>query len=162
VQEVLARWPPWYWLLVLYTRGRGIGALRRYHTVYAPWIAQSVPTISSPRQQGWVLGARIRYLLPPILWILGAAGLFAGVWWIRPFVAFGHLVPVRRQFRDFAVGMAEGRKAAKLAAAAEYVRGRATPRPFDQAIAAIVVSVTCFLPFVATLYSLWAFSDDGS
>lgn len=155
MQDFFARWPPWYWVLVLYTLGRGIGALRRYQKVYAPWIAQAASTISSPRQQGWVFGARIRRLLPPFLWILGAACLLTGVWWMRALVALGHLFPMRTEFRDFAVGMAEGRKAAELAAAAEYVRGRATPRPLDHVLAAIVVTVTCFLPFAATLYSLW-------
>jgi hypothetical protein len=87
--------------------------------------------------------------------MLGAAGLVVGIWWIRALIGVGYLLPIRQHYREFAVGLATGRKSAELAAAMEYVQGRATPRPLDFALAGIFVIITSILPAAAALYSIW-------
>ena len=155
MHDLLVRWPFWYWALVIYTGYRGISALREYQKVFAPWIADAASKASSPREHGWVFGARARHLLPAILWTLGAAGLVIGLWWMRVLVGLAYLLPIRQHYRGFATGAATGRKSAELAAAIEYVQGRATPRPLDFTLAAIFVTATCLLPAAAALYSTW-------
>ena len=77
---------------------------------------------------GIFLGSGVGVLLGwmPASWLLVAA--------------FASLAP--REFRDFAVGVAEGVKSTQLAASVEYVRGRARPGVAAFALAALYIAVT--------------------
>jgi len=57
-------------------------------------------------------------------------------------------------FRDYAVGFAEGRRAASLAAAPEYVRGRIAPTRADFAASALNTFVTRIVPLVVLVYAI--------
>ena len=153
--DLVARWPLWYWLLALYTAYQGVSAWRYYHRTIAPALAEAAASATSPLERGKVDGMRIRSLAPVLLWFLGAIGLAWGGTWLRVLVALAYAIPTPGAFRSYAYGAATGRKAAQLAAAPEYVMGRATPATADYAMAVVYIAYRRVIPFIATVYAIW-------
>ena len=83
-----------------------------------------------------------------ILYVGGGLAVLAGVPGVRWLLATDLLRVAWREIQQNARAAAEGRKAAELASAWEYVRGRAAPSLADYVIATIVASPTNILPAI--------------
>ncbi len=151
---LIAQWPWWYLLLVVYCFYLGIDPVRCYWRS-RPALRTAAAQASTPHERGRVAGYRARLLMPAIGWPMAALGLLWGPLWIRCGVAVAFVASARSSFRDFAVGFAEGRKAVELAASPEYVRGRARPARAALAAAAVYVALRHGVPLVALVYSIW-------
>src|SRR5258705_11817321 len=139
--EVFGRWPLWYWLLVAYTTVLGIrGAWDYAHLTHALRDAelQARDDLERSRLRGQRAGAGFRVGS----WLVGSLLLLTGWNWVRVLVAIAYARSAIKTFRQYATGFAEGRKAASLAAAPEYVSGRVAPRMPDHFAAGLFVVVT--------------------
>lgn len=151
--EYFGRWPLWYWLLVGYTAALSIGAMRRNaRRERAP--VRPEPSSNDDRERARRQGERVGRIVGSASWLVGALLLLPGWNWARAVVAIAYARSASRGFHDFAVGFAEGRKSASLAAAPEYVRGRVPPQATDYVAAALQVGVARGIPLVAVLYAI--------
>ena len=158
--EVLARWPVWYWLLAAYTASLSVGALRHY--------ARAASALREAERQAADEGARSRLQgqraggwARAASWLVAGLLLLTGWDWIRIIVAAAYARSAFTSVRAYATGFAEGRKAASLAAAPEYVSGRVAPRTPDYLVAGLFVAATRGLPLAALLYAIVRLPDDG-
>jgi hypothetical protein len=158
--EQIATWPAWYWLLAAYTASLSVGTLRQYARAasalreaerHAPDEAAR-SRLRGQRAGGWARAAA---------WLAAGLLLLTGWDWIRIIVAAAYARSAFTSIRAYATGFAEGRKAASLAAAPEYVSGRAAPRAPDYLAAGLFVAATRGLPLAALLYAIVRLPDDG-
>jgi len=145
--------PYWYLVLVAYTAMLGVRALREQSKIAAQLRASEKAT-ADPRARGELAGRRFAGWTQALGWILAAGLLLTGRSWAIGIVAIAYLMSARRAYAQFALGFAEGLKASELAAAPEYVRGRAIPGARERAAALIYVSVTRLVPAGALLVAL--------
>lgn len=145
--------PYWYLLLVVYTAVLGVRALRDQRRIAAELRALERATVD-PRARGELAGRRVAGWTQSLGWLLAAGLLLTGRAWAITIVAIAYAASARRAYAGFARGFAEGMKAAELAAAPEYVRGRATPGRRDRTAALIYVSITRLVPLGALLVAL--------
>ena len=148
------QWPIWYLALAAYCGYLGFAAFRHFRTL-KPHIHSARAAATTPRDRGQVAGYQLRNLFPVVAWPIAALGLLTGANLVRAVLIITFAWSVRAGFRDYALGLATGRKAAHLAAAPEYVAGRVQPSRADYAIAVVYFGVTCFLPIVGLLYAIW-------
>ena len=150
--DLVVRWPFWYVALVGYCLYLGVAAIREFARA-TPDMARAREAATTPHARGHLAGYRASQVTRAVFWVLGAAGLLAGWAWVRPVLAIGMLLPVRRIFRDYATGFAVGRKAGELAAAPEYVQGRTAPDSIALTASAAYVTLTRLLPLAGLVYS---------
>ena len=143
--ENVGNWPLWYWFLAAYTAALSIPRVRVYARQLGPLraAARSAP---SDLERGRVRGQQVGGGLRAISWLVGGLLLVGGWDWARLAVAIAYARSTMTSFRDYATGFAEGRKAASLAAAPEYVRGRVSPRAPDYFAATLFAGLTRVLP----------------
>ena len=151
---LITQWPAWYLVLVAYCIYLGVAAFRHYRAV-RPQIDAAKAAATTPNERGQADGFRMRSLFPVFAWPIAGLALLTGANWVRAVVMIAFAWSARSGFRDYALGVATGRKAAALAAAPEYVAGRTQARPADYAIAILYFGVTCMLPMAALLYAIW-------
>ena len=147
---LLTRWPAWYQVLVGYTAAMGVWAVREASRRVAR-IAQASPSSAAPYDKGQLAGQRAATWIRALPWFVGAVLLLSGQRWALTLVAVGYALSARRAYGAFAQGFAEGRKSAELAAAPEYVAGRAIPDRMAFFLAGVFVALTRLLPLGATL-----------
>jgi len=148
------QWPAWYLVLAAYCVYQGVSAFRHFRTL-KPHIDSARAGATTPHERGQVAGYQLRILLPVVAWPIAAFGLLTGANLIRAVLIIAFAWSVRTGFRDYALGVATGRKAAELAAAPEYVAGRVQPGRTEYAIATAYFGVTCLLPIAGLLYAIW-------
>lgn len=146
-------WPLWYWLLAAYTAALSTGTARRVARLERAASSAELPT-SDPLERRRRQGRRVGRLFAAGSWLLAGLLLLPGWDWARVVVAIAYARSAFKGVHDFAIGFAEGRKSASLAAAPEYVRGRVSPRATDHLVAALYVGVTRGIPLVAVLYAI--------
>jgi hypothetical protein len=146
-----AHWPTWYFALIAYTAYLAVGALR-YQARVVQSIRSAAPIDISERERAYAAGRQVGIWMRAGSWLIAALLLLIGTSWSCTLVAIGYGFSARASFREYARGFAEGRKAAELAAAPEYVRGRITPQPPDLLAAAVITLVLRIAPAVASLY----------
>ncbi len=152
--ELLVQWPVWYLALVAYCVYLAVDVWRRFRHL-PPDLAGKPSSEMTPHERGQVAGYRGATMARIIAWLSAGAGLLTGADWVRAIFAVVWTWSVPTAFRDYAIGFATGRKAAELAAAPEYVMGRAARKPLDYAAAAGYVGVTRLIPAAAVLYAIW-------
>jgi hypothetical protein len=140
-------------MLVAYTAILGVRALREQSNIAAQLRASGEAT-ADPHARGELVGRRVAGWTKALGWILAAGLLLTGRSWGIEIVAVAYLVSARRAYAQFALGFAEGLKAAELAAAPEYVRGRAVPGARERSAALLYVLVTRLVPVGALLVAL--------
>lgn len=151
--EILNEWPLWYLALIGYTALVGYRALRDQSRIAAS-LRQTESLAPTPNDRAYLMGQRAARWAQALGWVIGACLLLVGWNWARALVAVSYAASAWLTFRDYAIGCAEGRKAAELASAHEYVRGRIQPRSPDYLFAGAIMTMTRVLPFAATIYAI--------
>jgi hypothetical protein len=140
--------------LAAYCAYLGFSAFRHFRTL-KPHIDSAKAAATTPHDRGQVAGYQLRHVFPVVAWPLAALGLLTGNNLIRAILVITFAWSIRAEFRNYALGVATGRKATHLAAAPEYVAGRVQPQRTDYAVATLYYGVTCLLPIVGLLYAIW-------
>jgi hypothetical protein len=151
IPEFLARWPAWYLLLAGYTIYVGVERWR-YAQKQIEYVRLNAP--EATHTPGYLAGARFRAFGSALLWCAGGLALLTGSNAVRLVLMLMFLRKAAVDQRDYAVGFAEGRKSAELAAAWEYVRGRIRPGIPDRVAGLFFASVTSVLPALGLFTSI--------
>jgi len=153
VIQSIARWPAWYLVLIGYTALVALSALRAQARITAS-IRGALATVTDPGERARLTGMLVGGWARAIVWLVAVVLLLAGTVWALTIVAVVYAFSAKKAYSDYAQGFAEGRKAAALAAAPEYVRGRVPPRTPDFVSAGVFTGVTRLLPLAATLIAM--------
>ncbi len=143
MSEFFTRWPAWYLLLAGYTVFLGVERWR-YAQRQIEYVRLNVP--AATQTPGYLAGARFRAFGSALIWVVGGIALVTGSNVVRLVLMLMFLRKATVEQRDYAIGFAEGRKSAELAAAWEYVRGRIRPGAPDRAAGLVFAAVTSVLP----------------
>ena len=148
----ISRWPIWYLAIAGYVARLGVLGARTVIARGADYIA-ALAAAATSRERGRIHGLRTGALLKSFSWVLGGVLLLGGWLWIQVGVALFLLYGLPHRVREFARGMAEGRKSVELAAAIEYVENRVSPRPLDWGTAIATFGLLRALPAIALLWA---------
>ena len=128
-----------YYSAASYCPGRGMWDARRLPEVFRAG--------TDPRSKGFGVGSLGRV----VVYVVAAAGVIAGLHWMRWLLILNLAWLAWRLSRECATGVAEGRKAASLASSIESVRGQAKPAAMDYALGVVVMSPFALLPLLALI-----------
>jgi hypothetical protein len=150
VPYIISQWPVWYLGIVAYVMLLGLFELRSLLAARAEY-ASLLAAAQTPRERGRIHGYRLGVIVRILQWLVGGGLLLIGWIWVQILVAGLLLWGAPRLARDFAQGVAEGRKSAELASAIEYVAGRVKPTAVDWSAGALVSGLLRVVPAVALL-----------